>query len=37
MPSKDIEILEKYFPYYTKLSPNNQRAFRKKLANFISI
>lgn len=37
MPSKDIEILEKHFPYYTRLSPKNQRAFRKKLAYFISI
>ncbi|MCF1752870.1 zinc-dependent peptidase [Mariniradius sediminis] len=37
MPSKDLEILAKHFPYYAKLSPKNQKAFRKKLAYFISI
>jgi Mlc titration factor MtfA (ptsG expression regulator) len=37
MPSKDIEILEKYFRYYRRLSPKNQKEFRKKLAYFISI
>jgi MtfA peptidase len=37
MPSKDIKILEKHFPYYTKLSPKNQKKFRKKLAYFIAI
>ncbi|WP_268035765.1 zinc-dependent peptidase [Algoriphagus sp. PAP.12] len=32
----DIQLLEKHFPYYSRLKPQHQREFRKKLEMIIS-